>query len=54
MAHSFQTLLANLGTIVRNTCKRRGAAEGEATFTMTTTPTDKQREALELVQAIAP
>jgi hypothetical protein len=32
--HSFRTLLAELFTIVRNTCRRRGAGSREATFSM--------------------
>jgi hypothetical protein len=52
--HSFQTLLADLAAIVRNTCRRQDAADEEGTFTVTTTPTDKQRQALGLVEAISP
>ena len=51
---SFQTLLTNLSTIVRNTCRRQDATEDEGMFTMTTTPTDMQRRALELVANVAP
>jgi transposase len=52
--HSFRTLLAELSTIVRNECRRQGAPEGEATFSITTTPTVTQRRALELIDSIAP
>ena len=50
---SSQTLLTNLSTIVRNTCRRQDATEGEGTFTLTTTPTDMQRRALKLLANIA-
>lgn len=50
---SYQTLLTILSTIVRNTCRRQDATEGEGTFTLTTTPTDMQRRALKLLANIA-
>ena len=52
-AHSFHTLLASLSTIVRNTCRRKGAQPGEPCFTMTTTPNAKQKRALDLLDTIA-
>lgn len=51
-AHSFSTLQQELATIVRNTCRAPRAAEGAPTFEVTTTPTPKQRRALELLNAI--
>jgi hypothetical protein len=51
-AHSFRTLLNELGTIVRNTCRRRHADTHEATFDIDTTPNAQQREALDLINAI--
>jgi len=51
-AHSFRTLLNELGTIVRNTCRRRHADTNEATFDIDTTPNAQQREALDLINAI--
>ncbi len=51
-AHSFSTLLKELGTIVRNTCRRKNASVGENTFTIDTTPNAKQCEALALIKAI--
>lgn len=51
-AHSFRTLLNELGTIVRNTCRRRHADASEATFDIDTTPNAKQRDALALINAI--
>src|SRR5262245_22087902 len=52
-AMSFTRLLAHLATIVRNTLRPRSARPGEATFTLTTRPTPKQQQALDLVDAIA-
>jgi transposase len=52
-AMSFTRLLAHLATIVRNTMRPRGARPGEATFTLTTTPTPKQQQALDRIAAIA-
>ena len=46
--HSFRTLLADLSSIVRNTCKPK--AVNAPTFEKTTIPTDLQRHALELLQ----
>ena len=53
LAHSFRTLLKDLASIVRNRFQRKGATAKEATFEMTTTPNDKQRRALELIDSIA-
>lgn len=52
-AMSFTRLLAHLATIVRNTMRPRSARPGEATFTLTTKPTPKQQQALDLIAAIA-
>jgi transposase len=52
-AMSFTRLLAHLATVVRNTLRPRSARPGEATFTLTTRPTPKQQQALDLVAAIA-
>jgi hypothetical protein len=50
-AHSFRTLLHELSTIVRNTCRPlAGAAQLE--FQMTTLPNQTQQRALQLLQAI--
>ena len=46
--HSFRTLLAELATIVRNTCQTR-AADDAPTFTVTTQPTPLQRRAADLI-----
>jgi len=50
-AHSFATLIAELATIVRNTCLTP-AAEPSATFDIDTRPNPKQQRALELLQTI--
>jgi len=50
--HSFHTLLTDLSTIVRNTCCRKGGGPGKPRFTMTTTPSAKQKQALELIDTI--
>jgi hypothetical protein len=52
-AMSFTRLLAHMATIVRNTMRPANARVGEATFTLTTRPTPKQLQALDLVAAIA-
>ena len=51
-AHSFQTLMAQLQTIVRNTCRTPKSAADAPTFQITTTPSDKQKRALELISQI--
>ncbi len=51
--HSFATLMAEMATIVRNTCRTPAAAAGAATFAILTTPNALQRQALELVQQIS-
>lgn len=51
-AHSFSTLMAELGTIVRNTCRTPATGADAPTFDVVTTPNAKQRRALELLQQI--
>ncbi|MDH5642441.1 MAG: IS1634 family transposase [Nitrospira sp.] len=51
-AHSFQTLLRRLATIVRNTCRRPAAEGAEATIDVDTRPTELQQKALDLVASI--
>jgi hypothetical protein len=51
-AHSFRTLLNELGTIVRNTCRRHDATSGDAIFEIDTTPNAKQAAALDLIRQI--
>ena len=50
---SFGRLLEHLGTIARNTMRPKSARPGEATFTLTTRPTPKQQQALDLLETIA-
>ena len=50
-AHSFRTLLAELATLVRNTC--RAPLEQGPIFDVLTTPTPLQRRTLELIDQIA-
>ena len=49
--HSFSTLLAELSTIVRNTCLTP-SAEQSTTFDIDTRPNPKQQRALDLLKAI--
>jgi transposase len=51
-AHSFATLLDELATIVRNTCRTPNAGPDAPTFEVLTTPNAKQQRALELLQQI--
>ena len=51
-AHSFATLLGELATIVRNTCRVPGADTTAPTFQIVTTPNTKQKRALELLDTI--
>ena len=53
-AHSFQTLMAQLQTIVRNTCCTQKSADDAPTFELVTLPTEKQKRALELIGQIKP
>jgi Transposase DDE domain len=50
--HSFRTLLEDLSSMVRNTCRTRGDTE-TPTFAVITTPTAQQRRALDLLKQIA-
>ena len=51
-AHSFATLLGELATIVRNTCRTPHAGPDAPTFPVLTSPNPKQKRALELIQQI--
>jgi transposase len=51
-AHSFATLIAELSTIVRNTCRAPNAPHEAPTFQITTTANAKQQRALNLVKQI--
>jgi hypothetical protein len=50
--HSLRTLLAELATLVRNTCRTPVALQYPTTFHIMTTPSATQRRALELVNQI--
>ena len=50
--HSFATLLDELATIVRNTCRTPKAGPAAPTFDVLTTTNAKQKRALELIQQI--
>lgn len=52
VVESFRTMLEYLGTIVRNTCCTGDAAQHNPTFEIDTTPDEKQRRALDLIEAI--
>jgi hypothetical protein len=52
-AHSFSTLLAELATVVRNTCRTKGNSDTNSpTFNVTTTPNAKQLNAIERLKTI--
>jgi hypothetical protein len=52
-AHSLRTLLEELSTLVRNTCRTPDSTQPSATFELLTTPTPLQRRAFELIDQIA-
>lgn len=51
-AHSFNTLIKDLATIVRNTCRTPAAGDDAPSFDIVTTANPKQQRALDLVRAI--
>jgi len=51
-AFTFRALLTHLATIVRNTMRPKDAKPGTGTFTLTTAANAKQRQALDLAEAI--
>ena len=51
-AHTFRTLLDDLGAIVRNTCVTHSAKTPSAAFPMVTTANATQQRALQLLQRI--
>jgi len=53
-AHSFATLMAEMATIVRNTCRTPSADPDAPTFELLTTATAHQQRALALIQAVRP
>ena len=53
-AHSFHSLMQDLSSITRNTCRTPNGAQDAPTFQVTTTPTAKQKRAIELIDQIKP
>ena len=53
-AHSFHSLMQDLSTITRNTCRTPNGTNDALTFQITTTPTAKQKRAIELINQIKP
>ena len=53
-AHSFATLMAEMATLVRNTCRTPSAGADAPTFEVLTTATAHQQRAMALIQAIQP
>jgi len=52
LAHSLRTLLEELSTIVRNTCRTAKSAPDSPTFTIVTRPNRTQQRALQLLDTI--
>ena len=52
-AESFGTLLHHMSTITRDLCSQKGDGDSSYTFTIDTTPGEKQRRALELLSQIS-
>lgn len=53
-AHSIDTLMSEMSSIVRNTCRATGSAESALhSFDMDTSANDKQRRAFELINTIS-
>jgi len=52
--HSFATLMAEMATLVRNTCRTPGAGADAPNFELLTTATAHQQRALALIRAIQP
>ena len=52
-AHSWRTLMQEMATLVRNTCRTPGAESHAPTFQVTTQANPTQHKALELLQAIS-
>ena len=51
-AHSFRTLLDELSTVVRNTCRARTSGVDARSFKIVTTANPKQTHAMQLLQTI--
>jgi hypothetical protein len=53
-AHSFHSLMQDLSSITRNTCRTPHGGKDAPTFQITTTPTTQQKRAIELTDQIKP
>ncbi len=53
VAHSFKTLLHHMSTITRDICIQKVPGAANTTFSIDTTPNDKQRRVLELLSKIS-
>jgi hypothetical protein len=51
-AHSLRTLLEELSSIVRNTCRTPNSAADAPTFTIVTRPNQTQQRALQMLETI--
>ena len=51
--HSFRTLLHHMSTISRDLCRRHGDGDSSHSFTIDTTPNEKQRRVLDLLARIS-
>ena len=54
VAHSFHSLMQDLSSITRNTCRTNNGTKDAPTFQITTTPTAKQKRAIQLIDQIKP
>ncbi len=53
LVHSFRTLLDELGSVVCNRCRRKGAGADEAHIEIETKPSALQKTAIELVTQLS-
>jgi hypothetical protein len=53
-SHSFHSLMQDLSSITRNTCRTNNGAKDAPTFQITTTATAKQKRAIQLIDQIKP
>jgi hypothetical protein len=51
---SFQSLMQDLSSITRNTCRTPNGVKDAPTFQISTTPTTEQKRAIELIDQIKP
>lgn len=53
VVHSFKTLLHHMSTITRDLCRQSTQGDSSNTFTIDTTPNDKQQQVLDLLSQIS-